>query len=296
MQTHFNEPLFVFEMANNHMGSVDHGLDMIHAFGDIADRFPFRFALKFQFRNFATFIHPDYQMRMDLKYVKRFSETKLTKDQFQRLKDAADARKFISMCTPFDEPSVDLAEQMGFDMLKVASCSFTDWPLLERLGRVDKPLIASTAGATIEDIDKVVSFFRHRGKQFAIMHCVGEYPTTADHLQLNQIDLFKQRYQDVPIGFSTHEEPSNVASVQVAIAKGAVIFERHIAIDTPEFKKNDYSATPEQTDLWLQSAAQAFQMCGIVGRRSVATQKELADLRQFKRGGLPLAGLRRENR
>ncbi len=284
MPTYFDEPLFVFEMANNHMGSVDHGLDMIQAFGDVAGRFPFRFALKFQFRHFETFIHPDYQSRSDLKYVKRFSATKLTKEQFQRLKDAADARNFIAMCTPFDELSVDLAEQMGFDILKIASCSFTDWPLLERIARTDKPLIASTAGATIKNIDKVVSFFRHRGKQFAIMHCVGEYPTTVDHLQLNQIDLLKQRYQDVPVGFSTHEEPSNLASIQMAIAKGAVIFEKHIAIDTLEFKKNDYSATPEQTGLWLDSAAQAFQMCGIIGNRSKATEKELADLRQFKRG------------
>ena len=54
----FDEPLFIFEMANNHMGSVDHGLAMIEAFADVSRKFPFRFAFKFQLRDLDTFIHP----------------------------------------------------------------------------------------------------------------------------------------------------------------------------------------------------------------------------------------------
>src|ERR1700690_1512201 len=181
MNNCFDRPLFIFEMANNHMGSVEHGLGMIRALAEVSNPFPFQFAFKFQFRHFDTFVHPDYKSRMDLKYIKRFSETRLTKEQFQRLKDAVDANGFISMCTPFDEPSVDLIEEMGFEVIKVASCSFTDWPLLERIVETDKPLIASTSGATLEEIDKVVSFLQHRGKRFAIMHCVGEYPTKVEN-------------------------------------------------------------------------------------------------------------------
>jgi N-acetylneuraminate synthase len=65
---------------------------------------------------------------------------------------------FLSICTPFDEKSVDLIDQQKFNIIKIASCSFTDWPLLERVVRSDKPIIASTAGASLEEIDKVVSF------------------------------------------------------------------------------------------------------------------------------------------
>lgn len=284
MKDFFCRPLFIFEMANNHMGSVEHGLNIITALADVSKRFPFQFAFKFQFRHFDTFIHPRYVSRMDLKYVKRFMETKLTKEQFQRLKDAVDARGFISMCTPFDEPSVDLIEEMGFDIIKIASCSFTDWPLLERIVKTDKPLIVSTSGGTLEEIDKVVSFFRNREKRFALMHCVGEYPTKIENLQLNQIDLLKQRYPEVPVGFSTHEGPDNTTAIQIAVAKGARIFEKHVAIDTEKYTKNGYSATPEQVDRWLQSADQSFKMSGVEGRRSEVTEKEMADLRQFKRG------------
>ena len=284
MQNYFERPLFVLEMANNHMGSVDHGLAMIKAFAEVAKPFAFQFAFKFQFRNLDTFIHPDYASRMDIKAVKRFSETRLSREEFQRLKDSVSDHGFISVCTPFDEPSVDRIEEMGFDIIKIASCSFTDWPLLERIVRTQKPIIASTAGATLDEIDKVVSFFQNRQKTFAILHCVGEYPTRLDTLNLNQIDLLKQRYAGVTVGYSTHEEPDNMESIQIAIAKGASIFEKHVAVETEEFKKNEYSATPEQIGRWLQAAERAYRMGGIVGQRSKPSVKEMDDLRQYKRG------------
>ena len=284
MKNYFDHPLFIFEMANNHMGSVEHGLTMIRAFADVASPFKFQFCFKFQFRNLDTFIHPDFKSRMELKNVKRFSETKLSRDQFQQLKDALSENGFLSICTPFDEPSVDRIEEMAFDVIKIASCSFTDWPLLERIVQTEKPIIASTAGATLDEIDKVVSFFQNRQKEFALLHCVGEYPTQIDALNLNQIDLLKKRYPGVAVGYSTHEEPDNIESIQIAIAKGAGIFEKHVAVETEAFKKNEYSATPEQIALWLAAADRAYRMSGVSGQRVKSSAKELADLRQFKRG------------
>ncbi len=73
------KPLFIFEMANNHMGDLEHGLRVIRDFAAVKEQYEeFDFAFKFQFRNIDTFIHPDYKDRMDLKYVKRFTETRLT--------------------------------------------------------------------------------------------------------------------------------------------------------------------------------------------------------------------------
>src|SRR5258705_1573202 len=81
-------PLFIFEMANNHMGSVDHGLRIIAAMREASRGFPCSFAVKLQYRDIDTFIHPDYRERFDLKFVKRFSETKLSWDQYETIKDA----------------------------------------------------------------------------------------------------------------------------------------------------------------------------------------------------------------
>jgi len=277
--------LFVFEMANNHMGDVEHGLRVIREFAVVKNNFPeFDFAIKFQFRNMDTFIHPDYRDRMDLKYVKRFSETRLTKGQFLKLKMEAENHGFIPMCTGFDEDSISLIEEMGYPIIKIASCSFTDWPLLNRIAATDLPIIASTAGSTLKEIDNVVAFFTNREKDLTIMHCVGEYPTKTTNLQLNQLKLFTKRYPNIRVGYSTHEDPNDPNIIPLAIALGAQVFEKHVGVPTDQYDLNAYSATPAQAQKWLESARKAFETCGEPQGRPGASDRELADLRRFKRG------------
>ncbi|MEK7658926.1 MAG: N-acetylneuraminate synthase family protein [Patescibacteria group bacterium] len=277
-------PLFIFEMANNHQGNVEHGLKIIREIYEVSKNFPFNFAFKLQARDIPTFIHQDYQNRTDLKYVKRFSETKLNEEQFKALKDEIEKLGFISICTPFDENSVDLIEKLNFDIIKIASCSFTDWPLLEKITATNKPIIASTAGAPLEHIDKAVSFFSHREKRLTLMHCIGEYPTAVENLQLNQLDLILKRYPGIEVGYSTHESPDNFDSIKIAIAKGATVLEKHVGVKAEGIELNAYSAVPEQVKNWLNSAKQAFDTCGVLNERHSFSEKELADLKQFKRG------------
>ena len=222
------KPLFIFEMANNHNGKLSRGLKIISEIKKQTEPYKeiFDFAFKLQYRNLDTFIHPDYKERNDLKFVKRFNETKLSIEEFLTLKNEFTKQGFISICTPFDECSVDLIEKQNYDIIKIASCSFNDWPILEKIATKNLPVIASTAGVSLEDIDKVVQFFTHREKKISLMHCVAEYPTKIENLQLNQIDLLKKKYPDMTIGYSTHENPDNYESIKLAIAKGAKIFEK----------------------------------------------------------------------
>jgi sialic acid synthase SpsE/mannose-6-phosphate isomerase-like protein (cupin superfamily) len=278
------EPLFIFEMANNHMGLPEHGLRIIRQFSEISKKFEFNFAFKLQYRQLDTFIHPDYQRRSDIKYIKRFSETRLPADQFKRLRDGIKENGFLAICTPFDEESVDMIEEHDFDIIKVASCSFTDWPLLERIVLTNKPIIASTAGVPLNEIDNVVSFLEHRGKDFMLMHCVAQYPTPAAQLQLNQIDVLKSRYPGTRIGFSTHEPPEETDCVKIAVGKGITVFEKHVGVPDEGIALNGYSANPEQTSEWLRSAQKAFEMCGLSGKRSEFSKEELSSLRSLQRG------------
>ena len=277
-------PLFVFEMANNHMGDVEHGLRIIREIRQISRDFPFRFGFKLQYRNLDSFIHPDFKNRMDFKYVKRFSETRLSVDQFKRLKDEMTKLSFISVCTPFDEDSVDRIEEHDFDIIKIASCSCTDWPLLERIVKTTKPVIISTAGIDLEDLDRVVSFFDHREKDFALMHCVAEYPTPIENLELNQIDLLKKRYPQAIVGYSTHEGPDEIDSVKIAVAKGAAILEKHVGFKTTGYALNDYSAEPEQVKRWIQAASEALTRCGTKDVRRAFSRGEIESLTSLRRG------------
>lgn len=278
------EPLFILEMANNHMGDVAHGLRIIREMHEVTKNYPFKFGIKLQFRNLDTFIHPDFKDRKDLKFIKRFSETRLDFDDMRLFKAEMDKLNFISICTPFDEQSVTAIEELNFDIIKVASCSFTDWPLLERIVQNKKPIIASTAGSVLDDIDKVVSFFEHREKDFSLLHCVGEYPTFPENLNLKQITLLRRRHSNVRIGFSTHEDPENVDAVKIAIGCGATIFEKHVGIPTETAKLNNYSANPEQVGRWLDAASSAFEMCGQEFERMEFRQSELDNLQSLRRG------------
>lgn len=282
----FDKPLFTFEMANNHQGSVEHGRTIIREMKRAAQKYEqyFDFAIKFQYRDLDTFIHPEYKERMDIKNVKRFQDTKLSQEQFLELKAEAETQGMYTMCTAFDEKSVEHIKEQDYDCIKIASCSFTDWPLLEEIARTGLPIIASGAGSSMRDVDRVVSFFRHRKIQLALMHCVAEYPTPDEHLEMNQITLYRQKYPDLHIGFSTHEEPDDLDPVKIAVAKGAEIFEKHVGVETENIKLNGYSATPQQVDKWLAAALKAYRMCGVTQGRYEPQEKEKADLMALQRG------------
>jgi sialic acid synthase SpsE/quercetin dioxygenase-like cupin family protein len=281
-----SKPLVIFEMANNHMGSVAHGLKILQTFSTMVrpHRDVFDFAFKLQYRHLDSFIHPNYQGRRDIKFVKRFEETRLGEPELLVLREGIRESGFIGVCTPFDEVSVDLAEAHGFDYVKIASCSFGDWPLMERIGRASLPIIASTAGSSLETMDRVVSFFDHRNRPLTLLHCVAEYPTQAVHLQLNQLALLKQRYPQHRIGFSTHEEPGNTRFVQMALAKGAQVLEKHVGIPTPQAPLNAYSADLEQTRAWLEAAREALDACGETDDRYVPDAAEAESLHSLRRG------------
>ncbi len=283
-------PFFVFEMANNHMGDVKHGLKIIQSVHEACQGFPFRFGFKLQYRQLESFIHPAYRTRTDVKFVKRFMETRLSEKEFRILLAEMQKRGFLTVCTPFDEQSVDLLVAHGIDYLKIASCSSTDWPLLERVVRTGKPVIVSTAGATMEEMDRVVSFFEHRAKDLALMHCVAEYPSPIERMQLNQIDLLKARYPKIRVGFSTHEPPDAIEPVKLAVAKGATLFEKHVGVTTDKYALNSYSANAEQIRAWLTAAGQAFAYCGGEGRQesSPAEARNLHDLRRGVFAAVPI--------
>jgi N-acetylneuraminate synthase len=278
-------PLVIFDLANNHMGDPEHGQAVIRACGKVARDFAgvFDFAFKLQYRDLDTFIHPSFKNRTDIKYVKRFEETRLSDDQFLAFIATMRKEGFQVICTPFDEPSVAKIEAQDIDAIKIASCSFTDWPLLERVASAKKPIIASTAATTLEEMDNVVAFFQHRNKDLTIMHCVSEYPTPPEKFALSQIALLKARYAGVRIGFSSHEPPTDTDAVKMALALGAMVLEKHVGLPTARYPLNAYSCSPPQIQAWLSSAKLALSMLGN-SERYQPSQQEQDGLLSLKRG------------
>ena len=255
-------PLIVLDLANNHNGSVDHAKKIIDELSAHVGVSKFDISVKFQYRNLDTFIHPDFQDRIDFKYIKRFQETKMADENFLEIIAYVREAGFGISCTPFDESSVSKVESHGFDFLKIASVSVTDWPLLERAVSTELPMVVSTAGANVNDLDRVVTFLKNRHKHFTLMHCVAAYPTPDSDLQLNRIDMLKNRYPGISVGYSTHESPDNVVAAAIAVAKGCEILERHLGLPTKDVPNNLYSSTPQQVGKWLLGLEAAIEMMG----------------------------------
>ena len=280
----FPDLLFVFEMANNHQGQADHGLRIISEMGQIAGRHGIRAAVKLQYRDLDTFIHPDYVGRTDIKHIPRFFSTRLSTPDFRRLVSATRHAGLLTMVTPFDEVSVDVALEHEVDILKVASCSATDWPLLEAIATAGKPVICSTGGKSIHDIDKVVSFFDHRCvKDLALLHCVGLYPTPNPQVQMRFMQRMRKRFRKLPVGYSGHEAPDNLDVVKAAVALGARILERHVGVPREGSPLNAYSMDPAQTAAWVEAALRMREICGS-GRDKAIPPEEIQSLHQLTRG------------
>jgi len=278
----FNQ-LFIYDMANNHQGDLKHGLNIIKEIGTVSNAAGVRAALKFQFRQLDTFIHPDFKDRDDIKHIPRFMSTNLKTKDYAKMTQAVKNAGLITMSTPFDEDSVDLILDLNIDIIKIASCSASDRPLLEKVVDTNRPVVISTAGLSMSKIDRLVSFLEHKRVHFALMHCVALYPTPTNKLHLNQIESLRNRFPHIPIGFSTHEDPDNLDAIKIAYAKGASLFERHVGINNDKYQLNKYSATPKQIAKWLKAYYEAVDACG--GNEQIpASIEERASLNSLQRG------------
>ena len=125
--------LVILEMANNHMGSLVHAKRIVKDFKKITNKFSkkINFAIKFQYRDQSTFIHKDF-VNSDDRVIKRFKSTFLTNKDWKNLINFS-KKYFKLVCTPFDETSVNKVFEDKFDYVKIASCSITDWPLIEHI-------------------------------------------------------------------------------------------------------------------------------------------------------------------
>jgi N-acetylneuraminate synthase len=281
----FFEDLFVLEMANNHWGRLDRGKRIVDDFSKVVRYNGIRASIKLQFRDVDSFIHKDHVKREDVRYIKKTIDTRMSREHFSELVDHIKKSGCIPTATPFDEASVDFAEQLDLPMLKIASSDLNDWVLIEKIATTKKPVIASTGGSSLKDIDDLVTFFENRRIPLAINHCISLYPSEDQQLELNQIDFLRQRYPGLTIGFSSHEYNDWHSSMLIAYGKGARTFERHIDIDADGIPVSSYCTTPEKCDEWFKAFKKAKEMCGGSGtEKRIPTREEVQYLDALVRG------------
>lgn len=115
------------------------------------------------------------------------------------------------------------------DRLKVASRDLTNLPLLAALAETGLPIILSTGMAGKKELDDALAVISRYHSDISILHCVSQYPTHPDNLNLLTIPYLKKHYGQYTIGFSDHT--IGISAPSIAVGMGAEIIEKHVTID-----------------------------------------------------------------
>lgn len=235
-----DEPFVIAEVGQNHQGELDIAREFIRIFAfEGAD------AIKFQTRNNRYLFSADafdspYQSENAFAptYGEHREKLELKPEWLPILKQDCIKHGVKFMATPFDEPSLDLLEQVDIDILKVASFDLGNLPLINRIGRLGKPVVMSVGGGKIDQIRSSVEVLLGNRNEVAILHCVSEYPCEYNRLGLDNIEVLLKEFPQCVIGSSDHF--NGILSGPVAYLKGARVFEKHVTLNRA-WKGTDHS-------------------------------------------------------
>jgi len=115
------------------------------------------------------------------------------------------------------------------DKLKVASRDLTNLPLLSALAETKIPIIISTGMAGKHELDNAIEVITKYHSNLSILHCVSQYPTQPQNVNLKTITYLQKNYSQFTIGYSDHT--IGISTPVAAVAMGAKIIEKHITLD-----------------------------------------------------------------
>lgn len=241
----YSKPFIIAEVGQNHQGNLDLAREYIKVFAtEGAD------AVKFQTRNNKSlFSEEAYLAKYESENA--FAETygehretlELKPDWLKTLKEDCKNYGVKFMSTPFDEPSLDLLQEIDVDILKIASFDLGNLPFINRISKLGKPVVLSIGGGKIDQIRSSVDIIKKNGVELAILHCVSEYPCEFNRLGLDNIELLRAEFPDNIIGSSDHF--NGTLSGPIAFMKGARVFEKHVTLNR-SWKGTDHSFALER--------------------------------------------------
>jgi sialic acid synthase len=150
-------------------------------------------------------------------------------DQYFTLKGYADYLGIDFFATAFDEEAASFLNKLDVPCFKIASADIVNIPLLHHVAKFGKPMIISTGGCTMKDIERAVDEVYPINNQFALLHCVMEYPNKPENMNLRMITSLRTKFPLTTIGISDHLPSVKMAAP--AYILGARIIEKHFTLN-----------------------------------------------------------------
>ena len=224
-------PFVIAELGHNHQGNLETCLQMIRAAA-----FAGASAVKLQKRNNRELFTEDAfnapynsENAFGATYGEHREALEFGEAEYQACIAEADRNNILFFATAFDFSSADFLESLNVPGFKMASGDLKSLPLLKYVAKFGKPMIISTGGARLGDVDTAITTIKNEGAPLAVLQCTAAYPPKYEELNLNVIRTFRDRYPDVVVGYSGHD--SGIAMSLAAYILGARIIEKHFTLN-----------------------------------------------------------------
>ncbi len=262
----------VAEIGVNHDGDVAKGRELVHAAAEAgAD------AVKLQSFTPEALAAPDtplvaYQERGGIgsSHLDMLRALALDLDDQAELLTLARTLGLGAISTPYDVAAARALGELGVDAVKTASADVVDLPLQEAVASLGLPTMLATGMATLGEIE--AALVPHRDASTVLLHCVSAYPAPDTSLHLRALPTLAAAFGR-PVGFSDHSV--DPAAATVALALGAVVFERHLTLDrSAEGPDHRASSEPEELAAYVAAIRRAELQLGssVVGPQPVEAE------------------------
>jgi sialic acid synthase len=221
----------IAEIGNNHQGDIENAKQLIAAAKECGVD-----AVKLQKRSNRTlytrefFDQPyDNEFSFGHTYGEHREALELDPEECAELHSYAREVGITFFATAFDFESADLLARLGVPAFKIASADIRNTPLLRYVAEFGKPMIVSTGGADLEDVERAVDAVLPLNSQLCLLQCTAAYPCDTDDLNLNVITTLRERFPQHVVGLSDHQ--NGIAMALVAYMLGARVIEKHFTLN-----------------------------------------------------------------
>ena len=221
----------IAEIGHNHQGELKTAMEMFREARDCgAD------AVKLQKRdNRSLYTAEGYSKPYDnpnsygATYGEHREALEFGWEEYRALSEYADELGITMFSTAFDFASADFLAKLDIAAFKIASGDLKNIPLLRHIAGFQKPIIMSTGGGTMEDVNRAYDAIMPINSQLSILQCTAGYPAAFEELNLRVISTFRERFPNTVVGLSSHD--NGIAMAVAAYMLGARIIEKHFTLN-----------------------------------------------------------------
>jgi N-acetylneuraminate synthase/sialic acid synthase len=149
--------------------------------------------------------------------------------EYRELVDYARQIGITLFATAFDFPSVDFLAKLDMPAFKVASGDLKNIPLLTYMAQTGKPIILSTGGGTMDDVNRAYDAIMPINPRLCLLQCTAGYPAAFEELNLRVITTYRERFPHAVVGLSSHD--NGIAMALAAYILGARVVEKHFTLN-----------------------------------------------------------------